>query len=72
MAINTKSSAGNQISAPAVQLVKSSVTQIPVHAEHSIVFSKGEPAKVLVKMRDGTCVYISENDLSQDGGKVRI
>jgi hypothetical protein len=58
--------------APVVALTSPSTTQVPVCVLHSNVLSAGEEPLYLVKMKDGTCVYLKESLLSQSGGTVQV
>jgi hypothetical protein len=40
--------------------------------EHSIAFTAGEDVQCLVRMKDGTCVYIPESQLAATTGTVKI
>lgn len=58
-------------SAPVISL-KSGNGQIAVYAEHAACYTAGEEAMYLVRMKDGTCCYKKESELSQAGGSVMI
>lgn len=56
--------------APSVQLLVSSTTQIPVASVSIYNPTVGESPKHLVRMKDGTLVYLPENQLVQNGAVV--
>jgi hypothetical protein len=57
------------MTAPSVNLVVSSTTQVPQFIEHANVWNTaGEEPVYLVRMRDGTYAYLKESAITSSGG----
>ena len=70
--VPTKITAGTATSAPGVAFGATVIGQTPIMIEHSISFTAGEDVQCLVRMKDGTCVYIPESQLAATTGVVKI
>jgi len=57
---------------PAVKFITPMPGQTPVAALQVFNQSAGEQPQILVRMKDGTCAYIPDNKLTQDGSVVVV